>query len=48
MLAILAIIFLVLWLGGFLVFHIATAAIHLLLLVAIVLVVLHFARGRRV
>lgn len=47
MLAILAVIFLVLWLGGFLAFHITTAAIHLLLIIAIVLVVLHFVRGRR-
>lgn len=47
MLAILAVVFLVLWLGGFLVFHIASAAIHVLLLVAVVLVVLHFVRGRR-
>jgi hypothetical protein len=47
MLAILAIIFLVLWLGGFLAFHIAGAAIHILLLIAIVLIVLHFVRGRR-
>ena len=47
MLAILAIILLVLWLGGFLAFHITSAAIHLLLLIAIVLIVLHFVRGRR-
>jgi hypothetical protein len=47
MLAILAVIFLVLWLGGFLAFHITTAAIHILLLIAIVLIVLHFVRGRR-
>lgn len=47
MLAILAVIFLVLWLGGFLAFHITTAAIHLLLIIALVLVVLHFLRGRR-
>ena len=47
MLAILAIIFLVLWLGGFLAFHITAAAIHLLLVIALVLIVLHFVRGRR-
>lgn len=47
MLAILALVFLVLWLGGFLAFHIAGAAIHLLLLIALVLLVLHFLRGRR-
>ena len=47
MFAILAIIFVVLWLGGFLAFHITSAAIHLLLLIAVVLIVLHFVRGRR-
>lgn len=47
MLAILAVIFVVLWLGGFLAFHITSAAIHLLLLIALVLIVLHFVRGRR-
>jgi hypothetical protein len=47
MLAILAVILLVLWLAGFLAFHVTTAAIHILLLIAIVLVVLHFMRGRR-
>ena len=47
MLAILAVILLVLWLAGFLAFHVTTAAIHILLLIAVVLVVLHFMRGRR-
>jgi hypothetical protein len=47
MLAILAVIFLVLWLGGFLAFHITSAAIHLLLIIAVVLIVMHFVRGRR-
>ena len=47
MLVILAVVFVVLWLGGFLVFHIASAAIHVLLLIALVLIVLHFMRGRR-
>jgi hypothetical protein len=47
MLAIIAVILLVLWLGGFLVFHVTTAAIHILLLIAVVMVVLHFMRGRR-
>lgn len=47
MFAILAVIFLVLWLGGFLAFHITTAAIHILLIIAVVMIVLHFVRGRR-
>nr|QQZ49711.1 lmo0937 family membrane protein [Phenylobacterium glaciei] len=37
---------LVLWLLGFFAFHVTTAAIHVLLLIALVLVVLHFFRGR--
>jgi hypothetical protein len=47
MLGIIAILLVVLWLLGFLAFHITTAAIHLLLLIAVVMVVLHFMRGRR-
>jgi hypothetical protein len=47
MLAILAVILLVLWLGGFFAFHVTSAAIHILLLIALVLIVLHFVRGRR-
>jgi len=47
MLAILAVILLILWLGGFLAFHITSAFIHILLVIALILVVLHFLRGRR-
>lgn len=47
MLATIAIVLLVLWLLGFFAFHVTTAAIHVLLLIALVLVVLHFFRGRR-
>ncbi|MBR7620982.1 lmo0937 family membrane protein [Phenylobacterium sp. 20VBR1] len=46
MLATIAIVLLVLWLLGFFAFHVTTAAIHVLLLIALVLVVLHFFRGR--
>ncbi|CAN5470265.1 hypothetical protein BH11PSE1_BH11PSE1_04790 [soil metagenome] len=48
MLATIAIVLLVLWLLGFFAFHVTTAAIHVLLLIALVLVVLHFFRGRSV
>jgi uncharacterized protein DUF5670 len=34
------------WLTGFVVFHVSVAAIHLLLLLAVVGVVIHFMRGR--
>ncbi|THD63954.1 MAG: lmo0937 family membrane protein [Phenylobacterium sp.] len=47
MLGILALVLVVLWLLGFFAFHITTAAIHLILVVALILVVLHFLRGRR-
>ena len=47
MLAILALILVVLWLLGFFAFHITAAAIHIVLVIALVLIVLHFVRGRR-
>jgi hypothetical protein len=40
-------ILLVLWLLGFFVVHIAGAFIHILIVIAVVVVVLHFVRGRR-
>jgi hypothetical protein len=45
MLAGIAIVFLVLWVLGFLVFHVTVAFIHILLIIAAVLLVLHFVRG---
>ena len=48
MLGTIAIVLVVLWLLGFFAFHITTAAIHIILIVALVLVVLHFLRGRRI
>lgn len=46
MLAGIAIIFLVLWVLGFLVFHVTVAFIHILLVIAAVALVLHFVNGR--
>jgi hypothetical protein len=43
---ILFVVLLVLWLGGFLVFHVASAMIHLLLIFAFIALILHFVRGR--
>jgi hypothetical protein len=40
----LAIILLLLWVGGFLVFHIAAFAIHILIIVAIVAFAIHIIR----
>ncbi len=47
MFLILAVVLLVLWLGGFLVFHISSFFIHLLILFAIISVIMHFVSGRR-
>jgi hypothetical protein len=46
MLLIIAIILLVVWGGGF-AFHIAGGLIHILLLIALVMFILHFVRGGR-
>ncbi len=35
----------VFWLGGFLVFHVASAMIHLLLVFALISLLFHFVRG---
>jgi hypothetical protein len=47
MLLILAIILLIAWLCGFLVFHVTSGLIHLIVVIAIILFILHFVRGRR-
>jgi hypothetical protein len=48
MLLLLAIILGLAWIAGFGVFHVASAAIHILIVLALVSIVLHFIRGRRV
>jgi len=48
MLYALAVILLVLWLLGFLAFHVGGGLIHLLLVVAVVVVVYQLITGRRV
>jgi hypothetical protein len=40
-------VLLVLWLLGFLAFHVAGGLIHLLLIVAVISLVMHFVGGRR-
>jgi hypothetical protein len=42
-----AAILVVLWLLGFLVFHVAGGLIHLLLVIAVVVVIWNFISGRR-
>ena len=48
MLLVLFVILGVLWVLGWIVFHVAGSLIHLLLLVAVVSLILHFVRGREV
>jgi hypothetical protein len=47
MLGIIALVLVVLWLLGFFAFHVTTAAIHIILVIAVILIVLHFVQGRR-
>lgn len=47
MFATIATVLVVLWLLGFLAFHIAGGLIHLLLVLAVIMVVVHFVSGRR-
>ncbi len=47
MFLILAIVLVVMWLGGFFMFKTAGLLIHLLLLFAIISLILHFVTGRR-
>ncbi len=46
MLAIIAAVLIVLWLLGFLAFHISAGLIHILLIVGIVMLLVHLLRGR--
>ncbi len=46
MLAIIAAVLVVLWLLGFLAFHVTGGLIHILLVAGIIMLVLHFLRGR--
>jgi hypothetical protein len=47
MFLLLAIILAIAWIGGFTVMHVSSAAIHLLLVLAVISVIFHFVRGRR-
>jgi Family of unknown function (DUF5670) len=46
MFLILFVVLLVAWLLGFTMFHVASALIHLLLILAVISIILHFVRGR--
>lgn len=41
-----AVILIILWLLGWLVFHIAGGLIHILLIIAIIAIIVHFVGGR--
>jgi hypothetical protein len=47
MLGLIAAVLIVLWLLGFLAFHVSTGLIHILLVIGLVLLVLHFVSGNR-
>lgn len=47
MLLAIALILLVLWLLGFIVVPVGGSLIHILLIIVIIMVILHFAQGRR-
>ena len=47
MLWIIAAVLVVLWLLGFIIFHVSSWLIHLLLVVAVIVIVIHILRGRR-
>ncbi len=42
---ILFVVLLLAWIFGFVVFHVASAAMHLLLVLAVVALIVHFVRG---
>jgi hypothetical protein len=43
----LGVILLIAWITGFGVFHVASAAIHVLIVLALISIVMHFVRGRQ-
>jgi hypothetical protein len=45
MLGAIALVLIVLWLLGFLAFHISSGLLHILLVVAVIMLVFHFLRG---
>ncbi len=47
MFLLLAVVLVILWLGGFFVMHISSFAIHQLILFAVISFIMHFFTGRR-
>lgn len=48
MLGIIAAVLIVCWLLGFLVLHVSSFLIHILLVVGVIVLIMHFVRGRTV
>ncbi len=48
MLALIGLVFLVMWLLGFVAFHVTSGVIHVLLVLALISIIVHFLRGRTV
>ena len=46
MLAVIATLLIILWLLGFFAFHVSAGIVHVLLIIGIVMLALHFLRGR--
>jgi hypothetical protein len=46
MFLILAVVLILLWLGGFFLLHVSSFLIHILLIFAVISVIMHFVRGR--
>lgn len=46
MLAVIAAVLIVLWMLGFFAFHVSAGVVHVLLIIGIVMLVMHFLRGR--
>lgn len=47
MFLILAVVLVLLWLGGFFVLHVSSVLIHLLLIIALISIIMNFVGGRR-
>lgn len=47
-LALIGLVLLVLWLLGFIAFHVSSGVIHILLVLAVISIIMHFLRGRTV
>ena len=47
MFLILAVVLVILWIGGFTIFHVSSLLIHLLLIFAVISIIMHFVGGRK-